>query len=178
MGLLGDPNRFTNLAGVRAFTGLVPRIDQSGLANKHGPPTKKGDPALRETLFLAADRARKVDPTLAAKYHQLVVDKGKHHNSAVCTLAATLATRIAACWRNGQRYVIHDLDGTPLSEARGREICTDQWAIPPEVRHRRRATTPAKRHKRRTGPRDEKSTEAASTLSPPTNKPTKHLLPT
>ncbi|HUG83840.1 MAG TPA: IS110 family transposase [Euzebya sp.] len=172
LGLLGDPNRFANLAGVRAFTGLVPRVDQSGQVDKHGPPTKKGDPQLRETLFLAADRARKVDPTLAAKYHQLVVDKGKHHNSAICTLAATLATRLAACWRNGQRYVIHDTDGREITDAEGREICADQWTIPPEVRQRRRATTTAKRYKQRTGPREEKSTVVAPTLNPSTTKPT------
>lgn len=63
------PNRFANLAGVRAFTGLVPTIDQSGTSSRHGRPTKAGDPGLREALFLAADRAPKVDPTfLAARY--------------------------------------------------------------------------------------------------------------
>ena len=48
LGRLGDhPNRFANLAGVRSFTGIVPKIDQSGLANKHKGLTKAGDPGLR-----------------------------------------------------------------------------------------------------------------------------------
>ncbi|MGH8903952.1 MAG: IS110 family transposase, partial [Egibacteraceae bacterium] len=100
LGRLGDPNRFANLSGVRAFTGLVPTIDQSGVSSRHGRPTKAGDPGLREALFLAADLARKVDPTLAARYHRLIVAEHKHHVSALCHLAATLASRIAACWRN------------------------------------------------------------------------------
>lgn len=93
----GDLNRFDHLAGVRAFTGLVPKVDQSGIDDHHRGPTKKGDPGLRQALFLAADQARKVDPTLAARYHRLFVEQGKHHNSAICTLAAVLVTRIAAC---------------------------------------------------------------------------------
>jgi len=44
-----------NLAGVRSFTGIVPKIDQSGLADHHGGLTKAGDPGLRQALYLAAD---------------------------------------------------------------------------------------------------------------------------
>jgi len=40
LGRLGDPNRFANLAGVRSFTGIVPKIDQSGPANRHKGLTK------------------------------------------------------------------------------------------------------------------------------------------
>ena len=72
--------------------------------------------------FLAADHARKVDPTLAASYQRLRA-AGKHHNSALCTLAAVLVTRIAACWRHDQSYDLRDLDGRPLTEAEGRAIC-------------------------------------------------------
>ena len=96
---LGSPDRFATLAGVRSFTGLVPSLDESGTSSRHGPPTKAGDPVLREALFIAADRARKTDPTLAARYQRLVTQAGKHHNSALCTLAAVLVTRLATCWR-------------------------------------------------------------------------------
>lgn len=81
LGRTGDLRGFENLAGVRSFTGLVPKIDQSGLHDYHGGPTKAGDPGLRQALYLAADLARKVDPTLAARYRRLVVDGAKHHNS-------------------------------------------------------------------------------------------------
>jgi transposase len=71
----GDFDRFANLAGVRSFTGLVPKVDQSGTINGHEGPTKAGDPGLRLVLFLAADHARRADPQLAAKYYRLVVEQ-------------------------------------------------------------------------------------------------------
>ena len=90
LGRTGDLRRFANLAGVRSFTGTVPKIDQSGLTHGHKGITKAGDPGLRQTLYLAADHARKVDPTLAARYHRLVVTDGKHHVSALNSIAAVL----------------------------------------------------------------------------------------
>ncbi|MGH9276929.1 MAG: transposase [Acidimicrobiales bacterium] len=138
LGRLGGPDRFANLAGVRSFTGLVPKVDQSGLENRHKGVTKAGDPGLREALYLAADLARKVDPTLAARYHRLVVDEGRHHVSAVCTLAAVLATRIAACWRRGETYVLRDTEGNEITEADGRAICAERYKVSAAVRQARR----------------------------------------
>jgi transposase len=63
-GRLGDPHRFTSLAAARSFSGLIPHQHSSGLTNAVGGPTKPGDACLREALFLAADHARKTDPTL------------------------------------------------------------------------------------------------------------------
>lgn len=103
-GRLGDATRFANLAAVRSFAGLVPHQDASGVAARAGGPTKAGDACLREALFMAADHARKTDPTLAARYHRLMVHNGKHHTSALCTIAAVLLTRIAACLRNNTAY--------------------------------------------------------------------------
>ncbi len=172
LGRLGDPNRFDSLAGVRSFTGLVPKINQSGTSDHHAGPTKAGDPGLREAVFLAAEHARKTDPTLAARYHRLVVETGKHHNSAVCTIAGVLVTRLAACWRNGERYIIRDLDGNEITAEEGRVICAEQFKIPPAVRAARRSTTAAKKLKARTGRRSKKSTEAASANGPSTSDAT------
>ena len=61
---LGDPNRFRSLAGVRSFSGLVPSLNASGVSGRHGRPTRRGDAALREAIFIAADHARRIDPTL------------------------------------------------------------------------------------------------------------------
>jgi transposase len=166
LGRTGDLNRFGNLGGIRKFTGIVPKVDQSGLANSHKGLTKSGDAGLRLTLFLAADFARKVDPTLAARYHRLVVDQGKHHVSALCTIAAVLMTRIAACWRNGERYVLRDTDGTEISEEQGRAICAQRYKIDPALRAARRKNSTAKDLKRRTSRRRKKSTEAAPASGP------------
>ena len=73
LGRLGDPNRFRSLAGVRSFSGLVPSLDASGVSGRHGGPTRAGDACLREAIFIAADHARRIDPTLAARYHRLMV---------------------------------------------------------------------------------------------------------
>ncbi|MFN2606520.1 MAG: transposase [Acidimicrobiales bacterium] len=167
LGRLGDPNRFTNLAGVRSYTGIVPKIDQSGLANRHKGVTKAGDPGLREALFLAADLARKVDPTLADRYHRLVVNEGRHHTSAVCTLAAVMATRIAACWRRDEHYTLRDVDGSEITEAEGRKICAERYKVSAEVRAARRRAGKTLHQKRRAGRGGKESTKAAPASDPP-----------
>lgn len=162
----GDLDRFDNLAGVRSFTGLVPRVDQSGNSHGHGGPTKAGDPGLREVLWLAADHLRKIDPQFAARYYRLVVDEGKHHESALCHLATMLATRIAACWRRHERYVLRDIEGNEISIEEGREICRNDFRISPQIRQARRRHNAAKNLKQRTGRRGQESTGAAPASGP------------
>ena len=137
---LGDPARFRSLAGARSFTGLVPSLTASGTSGRHGPPTKSGDAPLREALFMAADHARRADPTLAARYHRLMVTQGKHHNSALCHIAPALLTRIIACWRAGTPYQIRDTDGTPLTAAQGRAIIAERYQVSAELRAQRRTS--------------------------------------
>ncbi len=141
---------------MRAFIGLVPALDASGVSGRHGPPTKRGDAVLREALFLAADHARRLDPTLAAKYHRLMVVAGKHHNSALCHIATTLLGRIVACWRAQQPYILRDVDGTPVTKEQARAIIAERYAIPKEVRTQRRTTAG-------TGRRSKESRGAPST---------------
>jgi len=162
LGRLGDPNRFRSLAGVRSFSGLVPSLDSSGISGHHGPPTKRGDACLREAIFMAADQARRVDPSLAARYHRLMVEAGKHHNSALCHIAATLLTRIVACWRAGEPYVIRDTEGTPVSLAEGRRIIAERYTVPAELREQRRAANRSPWHKG-TDRRSKESLRAPST---------------
>jgi hypothetical protein len=70
IGRLGDPHRFTSLSAIRSYSGLVPKVRQSGQAEHDGGITKAGDPMLREAAWMAADMARRADPQLAAKYVQ------------------------------------------------------------------------------------------------------------
>jgi transposase len=137
---LGDPARFQSLAGARSFSGLVPALAASGVNGRHGAPTKQGDASLREALFMAADHARRADPTLAARYYRLMVHEGKHHNSALCHIAPTLLTRIIACWRAGVPYQVRDTDGTPLTTAQGRAIIAERYRVSDELRARRRTS--------------------------------------
>ena len=126
-GRLGDAKRFRNLAGVRSFSGLVPRRDDSGHTATAGGPTKAGDACLSEALFTSADHARKIDPRLAQRYHRLMTVEGKHHTSALCHIATVLLTRIAACLRADQPYQLRDIDGTPITETEGRVIVADRY---------------------------------------------------
>jgi transposase len=137
---LGDPNRFQSLAGARSFSGLVPSLNASGVNGHHGRPTKSGDAPLREALFMAAGQARRVDPTLAARYHRLMVKEGKHHNSALCHISTVLLTRMIACWRSGTPYVIRDVDGSPLTAAQGRAIVSERYRVSEDIRAQRRTT--------------------------------------
>jgi transposase len=168
-GRLGDATRFANLAAIRCFAGLVPHQDSSGQAARAGGPTKAGDACLREALYMAADHARKIDPTLAARYHRLITEDGKHHNSAVCTIAAVLLTRIAACLRNGTPYQLRDTDGTVITEQQGREIIARRYTIPPAVRAARRQLTGTTRQPRR-NERAEKGV-AKRSEAPPVHEP-------
>jgi transposase len=161
LGRLGDASRFQSLAAARAFSGLVPSLDASGVSGRHGRPTKRGDALLREALFISANQARRLDPTLAAKYHRLMVETGKHHNSALCHIATSLLTRVVACWRNQTPYQLRDLDGQVVDGSQARAIITERYQIPNDIR-RARATTG-------TGRRSKESQRAPSTGPPNTH---------
>jgi transposase len=142
-GRLGDPHRFTSLAAIRAYSGLVPKVSQSGVNKTESNLTKAGDPLLREMLFAAADSARKVDPQIAAKYQRLMAGD-RHHTSAICHLASQLLTRIATCMRTGEHYVLRDVDGREITQAEGRAIVAERYQLQPRrrdiVRHQRMRT--------------------------------------
>lgn len=149
LGRIGDPNRFRSLAGARSFSGLVPSLSASGRNGAHGGPTKSGDALLREALFTSADIARRIDPTLAQRYHRLMTEAGKHHVSALCHIAPTLLARIVSCWRSGEHYVIRDIDGTVLTVEQGRQIVAERYTVHPELRALRRTTKPTEWTSRR-----------------------------
>jgi hypothetical protein len=149
-GRLGDASRFRNLAPVRAYSGMIPKMSLSGVGGGHHGLTKAGDPYLREALFMAADQARRADPQLADRYRRLI-EAGKHHNSALCTLSTVLLTRIAACWRTGTHYQLKDLDGTDIDVATGRIRATEITADLAEKRQAARKARASQTLKGRTG---------------------------
>jgi transposase len=163
-GRIGDPARFTSLAAIRAYSGMVPRVNQSGLGEKRCGVTKAGDPLLREMLFLAADHARLVDPQLAAKYVRLM-SGDRHRDSAICHLATDLLTRIAACMRTGQRYVIRDVDGRKLTEVEGRAIVRTKYKVDKKKRVAAAGRRMEQRRRQATGRESQKS------LGAPTSRP-------
>lgn len=138
VGRLGDIDRFSTLSSVRSYSGLVPRCSSSGLAGATGGLSKKGDACLREAICIAADLARRYDPSLAQRYCRLMMKNGKHHTSAVCSVGAVLITRIVTCMRKQEPYTIRDLNGQPISMQQGRSLVKQCYSIPEDVRRSRR----------------------------------------
>ena len=137
---IGDPSRFPTGKQFRAFTGLTPKASETGDTDRKGQPMSKAGPSLlRTTLIRAADTARKLDPQLARIYHVQMVERGKDHLGANCVVAANLAERFWAVMNRGMPYVICDTDGRPVTPAEAKTIIAEQWAIPAEVRARRRS---------------------------------------
>lgn len=163
-GRIGDPHRFTSLAAIRAYSGLVPKVNQSGVVETKPGITKAGDPLLREMLFIAADHARQVDPQLAAKYIRLM-SGDRHRDSAVCHLATDLLTRIATCMRTGQPYLIRDVDGREITAGEGREIIKTRYKVDQKKRVAAAGRRMHQRHKQAADRESQKSQSA------PTSRP-------
>jgi transposase len=169
-GRIGDPHRFHSLAAIRAYSGLVPKLAQSGQSHHQHGLTKAGDPLLREALFTAADAARKTDPQLAAKYKRLM-DTERHHDSAVCHIATTLLTRIATCWRTGEHYVLRDTDGRAITPEEGRQIIGEHHQVDRKRRQQAADTRRSQRLKNTTSRKSQES-PSAPTSRPANTKPT------
>ena len=136
-GHLGNLERFPNLAALRAYTGLVPRENSSGSADRRGKISKAGPSMLRWSLYLAADTARKWDPQLAELYRRLMVERGRHHTQALCAVASHLVGRIWAVIREDRPYAWRDLDGQPITRGQAHTIATG-LAVDPDTRQRLR----------------------------------------
>lgn len=145
---VGDARNFKNASAFRAYTGLVPREDSSGDKQQRGRISKAGPNLLRWALYLAADTARKHDPQLADLYRRLMVERGRHHNQALCAVATHLADRIYALLRENRPYQPRALDGTPIDAAEAKRIAAS-LAVDQETRQRLRALK-----KRDGGPRE------------------------
>jgi transposase len=163
-GRIGDPRRFHSLAAVRAYSGLVPKVSQSGLSEHRSGITKAGDAVLREAIWSAADQARKTDPQLAAKYKRLM-DTERHHDSALCHIATQLLTRVIACWRNGQHYVLRDTDGRVITPEEGRQLVREHHKVDKQTRIKAANTRQSQRRKGRTG-REQKESQSAPASRP------------
>jgi hypothetical protein len=96
-------------------------------------------------------------------------DTGRHHNSATCTIATVLLTRIVSCLRNGTHYELRDIDGTPITAEQGRAIITERYQIPAEIRATRRSISKIASATRR----DERATKGVAERSETPPVPTR-----
>jgi len=109
---------------------------------------------------MAAEHARKTDPTLAVRYQRLRCATGRHHNSAVGTIATVLLTRIVACLRNNTPYQLRDLDGSPITGEQGRAIVAERYQIPDDICAARRTLVRTRTTQPRRDERAQKRVEA------------------
>ena len=135
----GEPERFASTRKAQGFVGMFPVTDATGLSDRKGTHITKAGPALlRRDLFLAADHFRRVDPHGAQMYHDLMVHRGKHHNSALCIIAnRSLIPRILAVLREQRPYELQDLEGNSITKPEARALA-EQWKVTEEVRKRLR----------------------------------------
>lgn len=89
----------------------------------------------------------------------------RHRDSAICHLASGLLTRIAACMRTGQPYIIRDVDGREVTAAEGKAIVKSRYKVDPKRRDSAAHRRMRERRKQATGRESQKSQSA------PTSRP-------
>lgn len=137
---IGDVRRFPTAKQFKAFSGLTPRTFQTGDSDHRGTRiSKAGSSRLRTQLVASANTARRLDPQLAAIYHQQMTSHGAHHQKAVCVVAGKLAERVWRVVQRAEPYVLRDTDGTPVTPEQARAIIAARYTVSDEVRRRRRA---------------------------------------
>lgn len=103
---IGDITRFPRGDCLVAFTGLDPRVKQSGIGLHHNTHlTKRGSPYLRRTLFLAASIAQRHDKELKT-YYEKKRGEGKFYKEATVAVARKLLYRTYAVWKRQTPYVV------------------------------------------------------------------------
>lgn len=134
---INDPYRFASNRLFRGWHGLVPDSRQSGNSEAKGLHiTKAGPDLIKKYAYLDADVARQWDPQIAAIYYDQMVNKGKHHNQAVCTCATHLLDRVLVVLREDKPYELRDTVGSPVSVEQARAIVAQKYKVPEEIRIR------------------------------------------
>ena len=101
---VGGMGRFRSASALVGYAGLNSSVNQSGkLDSGGGPITKHGSPCLRRALWLAANRARRGDPSPKAFYERKRRE-GKRHRVAVTAVARKLRHIVFAVMRDGVPY--------------------------------------------------------------------------
>jgi transposase len=137
LSFMGDPQRFPTGRQMRGWSGMVPDSKQSsGRESKGLHISQAGPDLIKKFAFLDAEVARRFDPQLAALYYDQMVNKGKHHTQAVCAVATHLLDRVLVVVLENRPYELRDVDGTPVSPERARQIIAERYTVPSEVRKR------------------------------------------
>ena len=103
---IGDPKRFAAASNLRSYTGLVPRVHQSGERQRTGRLTRRGNPFLRYALVMLAQHVALKrdlqDTPLKRAYNRHLHRYGP--NPAKVALARKLCDIILAMLRDGTDF--------------------------------------------------------------------------
>jgi len=92
--VVGDVSRFASASQLVGYSGLVPRVHQSGESSRTGRLSKAGSPLLRWAAVEAAQHAwRPQNP-----WHRLYVDVRGRHGHGNAAKAAVARKVLIACW--------------------------------------------------------------------------------
>lgn len=102
---IGTVERFPDQKSLIAYSGLDPKVKQSGISMKRNTHlTKRGSPYLRRAAYIAASVAQRCDPELKA-YYEKKRNEGKRYREATIANARHILNRIYAVWKRGTPYV-------------------------------------------------------------------------
>lgn len=101
---IDDPHRFRRAEEVADYTGLAPRIYQSGEVEYRGRITKEGDSLLRWHLVEAAHVLLHKGPDCALKRWGLKLQKSKGSAKAKVAVARKLAILLWKLWKEGATF--------------------------------------------------------------------------
>jgi transposase len=133
----GNIKRFKSIRDYLGFIGLVPKTSQSVKPAREGLRiTKASSKLLKKYFCIAADVARKFDVEFAHKY-KILLDRGLHHNQAICALANMLARRIYSLLKQKEeaienndelklksiQYELRDLNHHRITDSEALKIC-------------------------------------------------------
>lgn len=104
----GEIKRFPTARQFKAYVGIDPKVTQSGPKAHTGHMTKRGNPILRYSLFLAANIARQHDPDMKAFYEKKRAE-GKSYRHAVCAVSRKLCERIYAIVSKNEFYKVKEI---------------------------------------------------------------------
>ena len=94
---IGDINRFPSAKKLVGYTGLVPRVNQSGSRDTRGPLTRSGPRYLRWALIEAAVHAAR-HPVYAERYQRTKKRLGKQQGSKVARVDIARRITTAIYW--------------------------------------------------------------------------------
>ncbi len=102
VGEVGDIRRFSSMDKVASFTGLVPKVHQSGERTKFGRITKRGSKSLRGVMIQAANVAAIHDKTMKKIYERLAPRIG--HQKAIVAIARRMVTLLYVMLKHNIKY--------------------------------------------------------------------------